>query len=298
MTEKLDLAGQIAIVIVDFNSETLTRRCIDSLQRLGREDLAFMVIDNGGTIDADGFLSDYPAAVLLQPGENVGFAGGCNLGLRAALDGGAAWFMLLNPDTRAETDFLAPLIAAFEANPELGMACPTILVDDDSRDIWYAGSRIDWWVGRPVSFRDRSLLEREVVQPVPYLTGCAMMLRPEAVRQVGLMDDSYFLYFEDTDYTWAFINAGWSAAYVPAAKVLHRPSSTTGYQSEAYIYYFARNRIRFMRHWASWSQWVSFLIFHSFIRLPGALIVFGLLRGRPGAAWAFLKGWAAGIIGR
>lgn len=125
-----------------------------------------------------------------------------------------------------------------------------------------------------------------------------MMLRPSAVREVGLMEDSYFLYFEDIDYTRAFIGAGWKAAYVPAAELLHSPSSTTGFQSNSYVYYFARNRVLFMRRWANWPHWLVFLLFHSLVRLPGALIVFGLLRRRPGTALAFLKGWAAGVTGR
>lgn len=298
MTAKSDIAGRIAIVIVDYNSEALLRRCLDSLLGLGREDLVFIVVDNGGSIDDSGFHGEYPGSILLRPGCNIGFAGGCNMGLRAALDGEAAWCLLLNPDTRAVSDFLTPLISAFDADPRLGMACPTILTDDDAQDIWFAGGKINWWIGRPISVRDRRLLDRGGTQPVPYLTGCAMMLRPSAVREVGLMEDSYFLYFEDTDYTRAFIAGGWQAAYVPAAELLHSPSSTTGFQSDSYIYYFARNRILFMRRWASWLQWIVFLLFHSLVRLPGAVLVFGLLRRRPGAALAFVKGWAAGIAGR
>lgn len=112
------------------------------------------------------------------------------------------------------------------------------------------------------------------------------------------MDEGYFLYFEDGDYCQAFLRAGWKAAYIPAAELLHSPSSTVGYQSDRYVYYFARNRILFMRRWASWPHWLVFLLFHTFVRLPGALIVFGLLRRRPGAALAFLTGWAARMTGR
>lgn len=298
MTAIPDIAGRIAIVIVDYNSEALLRRCLDSILLLDRDDLVLIVVDNGGSIDEARLCADYPASILLRPGSNLGFAGGCNLGLRAALDGDAAWCLLLNPDTRVESDFLSPLIEALEADAGLGMACPTILVDDESKNIWFGGGRINWWVGRPISFRNRSLLDRGGVQSVPYLTGCAMMLRPSAIREVGLMEDSYFLYFEDADYTRAFIDAGWKAAYVPAATLLHSPSSTTGFQSDGYVFYFARNRILFMRRWANWPQWIVFMLFHSLVRLPGAIIVFGLLRRRPGTAKAFLKGWAAGVTGR
>lgn len=111
------------------------------------------------------------------------------------------------------------------------------------------------------------------------------------------MDESYFLYFEDGDYCQAFLRAGWKIAYVPDAEILHETSSTTGVHSERYIYYFARNRVRFMRRWGRWPQWTVFLLFHTFLRLPGALVVFGVLRGRPRAALAFLTGWLDGMRG-
>jgi GT2 family glycosyltransferase len=86
--------------------------------------------------------------------------------------------------------------------------------------------------------------------------------------------------------------------YVPQAEILHQTSSTTSIQSENYIYYFARNRIRFMRRRASWPLLLVVLLFHSFVRLPAALVVFGLIRGRLGVAWAFVKGRFDGMTGR
>ncbi len=293
-----DMRGKIAVIIVDYNSEALLRRCMASLAALGREDLVFIVVDNGGSLEAERLQADFPGVTVLRPGKNTGFAGGCNLGLRVALDADAAWCLLLNPDTRAEMDFIAPLLEAFEDDSRLGMACPTILNDSEAREFWFAGGEIDWWRGRPISITDARLRDRGGVQTVPWLTGCAMMLRPGAVRQVGLMDDRYFLYFEDTDYSRAFIGAGWRAAYVPRAEVLHKPSSTTGYQSKGYVYYFARNRILFMRRRGRWHHRVVFTLFHGFVRLPGAFVVFVLLRCRPDLALAFLRGWLAGMLRR
>ena len=298
MNGQLDMRGKTAVIIVDYNSEALLRRCMTSLAALGREDLVFIVVDNGGSLEADRLLADFPGTTVLRPGENTGFAGGCNLGLGAALDGDAAWCLLLNPDTRAETDFIGPLRDAFEDDARLGMACPTILNDDETRGIWFAGGDIDWWQGRPMNITDGRLRDRGGVQQVPCLTGCAMMLRPGAVREAGLMDDRYFLYFEDSDYTRAFIGAGWRTAYVPRAEVLHKPSSTTGYQSERYVYYFARNRILFMRRRGRWHHRVVFTLFHALVRLPGAIIVFAVLRGRPRLALAFLRGWLDGMLRR
>ena len=287
----------IAVIFVDYMCEALTRRAVASMQAIGRDDLRFYVVDNGLSIDAAGLEAAFPGLVVIGPDANRGFAAGCNLGLQRALAGGADWCLLLNPDTAAERDFLSPMLAVMAADPSIGMACPTILEYADRR-IAYGGGAVNWWTGRPHGITGRRLGGDSAHAEVPFATGAAMLLRASAADEVGPMDEGYFLYFEDGDYCQAFLWAGWKIAYVPAAEILHETSSTTGVHSERYVYYFARNRIRFMRRWATWPRWLVFLLFNTFVRLPGALIVFGLLRHRPGAALAFLKGWAAGMTGR
>jgi GT2 family glycosyltransferase len=288
----------IGVIIVDYNSERFLRGCLNSLAALGRKDLAVIVVDNGGSIGAERLYEEFPGLTLLNPGANLGFAGGCNVGIEHALRKGFEYCLLLNPDTRADQDFIGPLLSAMETAGDIGMACPTILDDDEVGQIAYGGGGINWWIGRPYAVTGQRLQCDGPYLEVPFASGAAMLIRTEAIRQVGPMEEGYFLYFEDADYAQAFLRAGWKVVYIPSAAVRHAASSVTGYQSNGYIYYFARNRIRFMRRWASWPHWLIFLLFHTLVRLPGALIVFGLLRRRPGAAFAFLKGWAVGLAGR
>lgn len=285
----------ITVVIVDYNSADLLRRCLGSLAALGRADLDLIVVDNGGTLCADELQTAFPGLTVLRPSENLGFAGGCNLGIEQALDRAAEYCLLLNPDTKATKDFIAPLLAAMDSDHSIGMACPTIFDGDGEGRIGYGGAGVNWWTGRPYVIRERRADDNCPWVEVPFVSGAAMMLRTAAIRQVGRMEEEYFLYFEDADYSHAFRRAGWRVVYVPGAAVHHDPSKTVGYQSERYVFYFARNRIRFMRRCGRWHHRLVFTIFNSLVRLPGALLFFGLVRRRPGLAAAFVRGFVDGM---
>lgn len=287
----------IAVIIVDYHCEALTRAALHSLVRLGRDDLRFIVVDNGLSIDAAALERDFPNLTLLKPASNRGFAAGCNLGMAKALEEGLPYCLLLNPDTRAETDFVASLLAAMEADSRIGIAAPTILEDDASRRVTDGGGVVNWWSGSARGVTDRRLRADGPYLEVPFATGAAMLIRSEAILQVGPMDEGYFLYYEDSDYCQAFIQQGWKIAYLPQAELLHATSSVAGRGSERYLYYFARNRIRFMRRWARWYHRPVFLLFNSLVRLPAMAALYGLIRRRPAAAVAIVRGFLDGIRG-
>jgi len=109
------------------------------------------------------------------------------------------------------------------------------------------------------------------------------------------MDETYFLYFEDADYCQSMLKRGWNISYIPQATVIHDASSTTGFQSENYVYYFSRNRIWFLRRWAPRAALVYYLLFITLIKLPGSFIVFTLIRRKPKLTRAFFRGFLAGF---
>lgn len=287
----------IAVIIVDYHSGNLTRRALASLVTLGRDGLQFIVVDNGDSLDAARMEADFPHLTVLKPGRNLGFAGGCNLGMARALEYGAEYCLLLNPDTRAETDFIGPLLAAMEAEPRIGIAAPTILQDDQGRRVTDGGGLVNWWSGTARGVTDRRLRAEGAYLEVPFATGAAMLIRSEAIKQVGPMDEGYFLYYEDSDYCQAFIQKGWKIGYLPQAELLHATSSVSGRGSEPYLYYFARNRIRFVRRWARWYHRPVFILFNGLVRLPAMVALYGLIRRRPVAAVAIIRGFLDGIRG-
>ncbi len=285
----------IAVVIVDYRSEDLTRRCLASLAALGRNDLRCIVVDNGGSLDAERLAGEFHELTVLNPGANLGFAGGCNIGIARALEDGAEYCLLLNPDTIADYDFLAPMLAVMAGDDRIGMACPTHLAEHGR--VTYGGSTMNWWSGRPRMIPGRRLGGGEPCIEVPFASGAAMLLRTSAIREVGPMAEDYFLYFEDTDYTQAFLRRDWKVVYVPDAEIRHAGSGIIGFRSALYVYYMARNRIRFVRRWGRWHHRAVFTIFNTAVRLPGMLAMYGLARRRPALVTAQIRGYLDGMRG-
>lgn len=288
----------IAVVIVDFLSEALTRRALASLVKLGRNDLRFIIVDNGSSMDAAAMMAEFPDLTVLQPGANAGFAAGCNLGIRRAIEDDAEFCLLLNPDTRSESDFIEPMINAMRHDATLGIASPTVLEDDGSDRITDGGGTVNWWAGSPKGVVGRRLSGPGPYVAVPFATGAAMLIRCQAAVDAGPMDEGYFLYFEDADYCQLFLRKGWKIGYLPQAELRHATSSVAGRRSAPYLYYFARNRIRFMRRWGRWHHCLAFAVFNGLVRLPAMLVLYGLIRRRPGAAAAIARGFIDGLLGR
>jgi GT2 family glycosyltransferase len=284
-----------AIIIVNFHAQQLILNCLASLDRHVRAAYAVYLTDNSLQPDTADIETRYPGVRVLRPENNGGFAAGCNLGISQALADGHDFFLLLNPDTYTDEDFLSVLLAAFEQAPGYGVLGPKILRAGSS-DVWQAGSKMVWWKGGPRHVYDNGFGALETVTEVPFVSGCAMLIRREVIESVGLLDERYFLYFEDTDYAQAVQRKGFKVGYVATSVLFHEESSTTGYQSPNFVYYFSRNRIWFMRRWANRKNYVLFSLFNLLVKLPGSVIVFALLRGKPNLTVAFMRGVIDGLF--
>ncbi len=283
----------ILVVIVNYHSQPLVCACLDQLKGLRRQDLAYFVVDNSERPDIDSIRSRHPDARLHRPGVNLGFAGGCNLGLRYAVETKCDYALLLNPDVAIDDDFIAPLVEALEGQPAAGMAGPLIFEDAAARRLWQGVGRIAWCLGGPVHRGRKPPQERRPME-VPFLSGCAMMVRVEALERTGLMDESYFLYFEDTDFCLRLIRCGWKVLLVPRSHLLHAQSSTIGRNSPLQVYCLSRNRIRLVRRWAGGLSATIFLIFNLTVKVPLMAVVFGICQRRPRLMAAYLKGLVDG----
>lgn len=287
----------ILVVIVNYHSQPLVCACLDQLKGLQRKDLAYFVVDNSERPDMEAIRSRHPDARLHRPKTNLGFAGGCNLGLRYAMKKKCDYALLLNPDVIIGNDFIAPLVEALESQPTAGMAGPVIFENTAARRLWQGAGRMIWCLGGPVHRGRRPPQERRPME-VPFLSGCAMMVRVEALERTGLMDESYFLYFEDTDFCLRFISSGWKVLLVPESKILHAQSSTIGRNSPMQVYCLSRNRIWLVRRWASGFSSPLFLIFNLMVKIPLMAVFFGILQRRPRLITAYLIGTAEGLQAR
>ncbi len=287
-------ADMTTIIIVNYRSWQMLCRCIESLKVHLDRAVRIIVVDNSEEPEGDKIVAQYPDVELITAQVNLGFAAGCNLGIKRALEHDTDYILLLNPDTRAESDFLRVMLKVLAQHPQIGMVGPMIVYDTPGRELWNGGGDLNWFAG---GTRNIIVAQRkgDEVYDVSFLSGCALLLRADAVRQVGFMAEEYFLYFEDTDYVQRFLRCGWQVVYTPASLVLHRPSTTTGFQSESYVYYFSRNRIWFMQHWATWYHYLIFMLYNTFVKLPGAIIIFGLKQRRISLVKAYFKGYRDGL---
>jgi GT2 family glycosyltransferase len=241
---------RVGVVIVNYNGARYVAECLRSLRRQSCAPDGVFVIDNASTDgSADLIASEFPEVALVRSASNLGFAGGVNVGIRWCQERGHDAVLILNPDTVVDTSALEALTSAAIRHPR---ACLTpLVVRADRPDVVasYAGELV-WWRGRVAP---RYLGQAARDQPrsdvrIEMANGACVLLPLVAVEAGGLLDESYFLYFEDTDYFERLGRAGFETWYVPAARVLHHESSATGGRtSRVALYYFIRNRHRFVR---------------------------------------------------
>jgi GT2 family glycosyltransferase len=244
----------LAVVIVNWNGRHLLDACLTSVFAQKPAPERVIVVDNGSADGSLAYLRDAWSQVeTVDAGSNLGFAGGNNLGIREALAGGAEFVLLLNTDAELLPGALAELRAALnEAGDAVWAASPKILHRADPALIWSAGGRFDWWRGLSI---DRGWLERDRGQYdrpelMEFANCCCLLVRSRTFREVGLLDDGYFMYFEDSELSARAGRTGARVAYRPSARVLHDVQASSGGEGHApspiALYYWTRNRYRFV----------------------------------------------------
>jgi GT2 family glycosyltransferase len=188
---------------------------------------------------------------VIETGANLGFTGGNNIGIRQALDAGADYILLLNNDTIVAPDMIDRLLEPMEKDPQIGVAGPTIYYFDQPHVVWSAGGSIDWKRGSTamtaIGSEDKGQFGSQP-QEVEFVTGCALLARREVWDKVGLLDDRFFMYYEETEWCVRASQAGYKIVHVPLAMMWHKISNEARATSAHTHYYMVRNRLLFMRH--------------------------------------------------
>jgi GT2 family glycosyltransferase len=285
------LLPHVAVVVLHWGDSTKTARCLRSLAAVswpGR--LSVILVDNAGTFGEGQHGFAAPLAVYVErPPRNLGFCGGCNLGMARAIEAGADFVLLLNNDATVDPLFLDPLVRAASGAQHAGLVCPQIVHATDPARVWYQGGRFSLWSGIPVQAHRRSA--RENGQPpreVDYATGCAMLLRRAVVQEVGAFDVRFFAYCEDLDLSIRARQAGFRVVYVPASIVYHDVADSSG-PSALRTYYSTRNLIEVMKKHSTWYQWPVFGL-NFLARWLAFFALLALVRGRPGQLAALARG--------
>ncbi len=252
----------VAVVVLTWNDRELALACLASLRDQTYACTEVIVVDNASTDGtADAIATEFPELDLIRNPRNLLFAGGNNVGIARALERGAEWVLLLNHDTHVAPDFVENLIDAAALHTDAAALGPMIYYASDPRRVWYAGGLVSlrWgrFAHRGIRQIDRGQFSR--VEETDYVTGCALLMRRQAIAEVGLLDEGFRMYCEDTDWCLRARNRGWKLYFVPQSRVWHHISVSSGGQ-------FAWRKIRrrltsqlrlCARHSPRWALWTT-----------------------------------------
>jgi len=290
------------VIILNWNGWQDTIECIESLTKSTTLDFITIIVDNGSDDDSlkkirawlDAHNSKYeggnsryfteydrenipnniennsvgnsgvlPRFILLKNGENLGFAGGNNIGIRFAIWKGFNKVLLLNNDTTVAPDCMEELLSFMGKNMEYDVVTPMICYYDKPDTIWNCGGNLTWWGSRKYLFGDQKIENcPKDQQEISFITGCALMAHTDVFRKYGLLTEQFFLGEEDYEFSLRMKKKGVAMVAVPSAKIYHKISRTKGLIFEdntlsgVFIYY--RNRFINMKGYYSpiyWKLW-------------------------------------------
>lgn len=284
----------ISIISVNYNSLDVTCEMIESVRSNSYRNVEVIVVDNASEENPGGFLKKhYPEVIFIRSEQNLGFAGGNNLGIREA---SGDFLFFLNNDAELTDGSLESLLALFEEFPRAGIASPKICyynAEPGSQPdvIQYAGTTHV----HPLTARNSTLGEGQndegqftEVNHTAYAHGAAMMVPRKLLDEVGGMSEEFFLYYEELDWCEQIRRAGYEVFIEPNAKIYHKESYSVNKISTLKTYYLNRNRIFFMRRNREGWQVMMFWLFLVFFTLPKNALLF-ILKGDFKNLGAFLK---------
>ncbi len=252
----------VYIVIVNWNGRAVTLDCLASLSAVAYSNVRTIVVDNASTDGSiDAIRVRWPEVEVLSMPRNLRFSGGSNAGIRHALARKAELILLLNNDTTVDPRFLNALVARMNRDETAGMVAPMIYYFDDPDRIWFAGGAISLWTGtmRHLGIRERDAGQFNESRRIDYATGCCILIRRTAIEKIGLLDERYYMYSEDADWSMRVRRAGFTIVLEPRARVWHKLSVSAGGHLS---WYKLKNKflsnLRFFRQYAAWYHWFVF----------------------------------------
>ena len=240
---------ELSIITINYNGLKDTCELIDTLP-LEDDSIEVIVVDNASKEDeASQIEQRYPHVKVIRSKENLGFAGGNNLGIQAAH---GKYLFFINNDTLLshQPSAISHLINRLESSPKIGAVCPKIKFSWGDNPIQYAG----YTPLSKITLRNHSIGcgesdngQYNTAHPTPYAHGAAMMVKREVIEKAGMMPECYFLYYEELDWSMMIRRAGYDIWYEPACTIFHKESQTTGQNSPLRTYYITRNRLLFAK---------------------------------------------------
>ena len=264
----------LSIITINYNGLKDTCELIETLP-FEDKSIEVIVVDNASTQDEATIIEErYPQVKIIRSKKNLGFAGGNNLGIKAAK---GKYLFFLNNDTllKPQTSDIRSLISRLETSPKIGMVCPKIRFTWGKQLIQFAG----YTPLSPITMRNKAIGCGEIdhdqyntPHPTPYAHGAAMMIKREVIEKAGLLPECYFLYYEELDWSMMIHRVGYDIWYEPACTVFHKESQTTGQNSPLRTYYITRNRLLFaQRNQQAMAKYITYLYLISIVAIRDIL---------------------------
>lgn len=259
---------KIAFISVNFHSISDTLEVITQIEKSTLPkgvEITFYCVDNDRSEELKKAMKPFKNSVYLESPGNVGFAAGNNIGMKKALLDGADIIVLINNDTLVPRDLIQNILNSPISDPSVGVVGGLIYfakgfefkdnykTDDLGKVIWYAGGVHDWnnvyasHLG--VDEVDKGQYER--IRETNFITGCLFIVRAEVLKNVGLFDERYCLYFEDSDLCKRIELSGLKLVVDPKIKLWHKVAQSSGIGSPLNDYFLTRNRLLFGMSYAS-----------------------------------------------
>ena len=239
--------GRVAIILLNYNGANDTIECIESIKQSIYKNYEIIVVDNCSTDDSIAALEEYSKKTpftLLKSKTNNGFSAGNNIGIKEAKKGKFDYVLLLNNDTLVTENFLVALLDAYKTVDRSSVLTGSILYAYEREKIWFAGGHCSEWTARPKHLRINEPISSipENIERINFISGCEVLIPIAVIEKIGLMDEDYFLYSEDIDYSMRIAKNGIPMYYVPKSVIYHKVSSSTSKISRMVSYYSVRNR--------------------------------------------------------
>lgn len=247
--------SSVALILVNWNGFSFTKACLESLQLVREPVFEIILVDNAShEPEGEQLKKLFPSLHLITNSENLGFAGGNNVGIRYALAQGFEQIMLLNNDTLVTPNFLKLLQSELHASG-YGVVQPLICFAQDRNKIWSAGGRWNALFGRAITLGDRVSLPKYHTRDLEldWATGCCLLLTREVLLRSGLLSEPYFAYFEDVEWSLRIRKSGFKIGLVERALIYHEAGASSkkehreGTLRPKVFYFLVRNQLFLLR---------------------------------------------------
>jgi len=266
---------KVSIIILNWNGLEDTVECLESLKNITYSNYEVIVVDNGSKgNDAQVLEERFGDYVhLIRNDKNYGYTGGNNIAIRYVVDNSAPdYFLILNNDIIVAPDFLDQMIKSTKSDASIGIVGPKVYYSSFPDHIQSVGGKVNMRTGQAslIGVKEIDAGQYNTRQEVDYVFGCCLLIKNEVIQKVGLFDESYFCYWDETDYCFRAREANYKVVCIPEAKIWHKASiklkvwDKTPMSNKASglpYYYMARNNFKFMKKHATKGQYRSFLFY-------------------------------------